>query len=302
LNAQERLMTSKVEPHFDAIVALVADGVSVPKALKSRPEFPILATWKSYVYDARFPERRRRLEKAQSAGSLEGRSARYAEEIISLVKEGRTIGAALAANPKFPHPSKFRLYVIAHPELEQRLEAAKPNRSKMAPYFDEVRKRVDRGQSIVDALDALPNKPSKTCFRQFAGKSLEREQWLIGLKEIRSRRSSDFRTAPLVRNDKREQQLSRVLYSNDLYQRIAASVPKHIEASIRDDVITDVIVAVLSRKIGEDEIGAKVKQCSARYFREDRFRHRSLYAETFDDGTTTLLDTHSADNIQDWGL
>src|ERR1700730_1488256 len=59
---------SKVEQHFDAILALVANGVPIIRALKSDPRFPVKPTWITFVFHPDFPERRKRLEAAQLAG------------------------------------------------------------------------------------------------------------------------------------------------------------------------------------------------------------------------------------------
>lgn len=294
-------MVSKVAPHFDEIIALVASGMSIPKVLKTNPSFPCVHTWKCYVYDERFPGRRKALEEAQSVTSHFGRSARHFDEILKLVEVGMTIGEALASDPKFPLRSIFRRYVKARPDLDRRLNEAKPNRSKIAFHFDEVRKRVDRGESVSSALAALPIKASLTCLKGFAEKSVDRQKWIEGLKAARARRSSDIRTPALVRNDKREHQFTRALYSNDLYRTVAAAVPKFIEGTIRDDVITDVIVAILSGKLDEGEIGKKVKKLSAKYFQEDRFKHRSIYAPFLPGAEDSIVD-HVCDDLQNWGL
>lgn len=293
-------MVSKVASYFDEIIALVDSGMSIPKILKANPHFPCVHTWKSYAYDERFPERRKALEAAQARGSSFGRSARYADEIVRLVEGGMTIGAALASNPKFPTRSKFRLYTLAHPDLERRLEEAKPNRSKIAPHFEEVRRRVDRGETITSALAALPIDVTLCPLVRWVSKDAERREWYQGLKVARTRRVSNCKTPALLRKDKREHQFVRSLYSNELYRKVAAAIPKKFDQTIREDVITDVIVAILSGKMNESDITTKgLNKISRPYFDKQRFEGRSINAPVFRGGEDTILDL-AGDDICNW--
>lgn len=296
-------MSSKVEPYFDEIIALVADGVSVASALKRRPEYPALATWKLYAFDKRFPDRRRRLEEAQAQGSSEGRSARYAEEIIALVESGKTIGEALASNPNYPARSKFRLYTLKHPEIEKRLDAAQRKRSIAAPVFDAVVHDVSLGKSVTKALAELPRQVSMTALQRLLHNNPERAKALRLARYSASRivrdRQATPRTPPLVRRDKRDHQFDRALYSNELYRTVDAAVPKHIESTIREDVVADIIVAILSEEITADEIGVRVKKLSAGYFKADRFRNPSLDAPAMPGAKMTIADTACPD-LAEW--
>ncbi|QOZ17437.1 hypothetical protein XI02_22285 [Bradyrhizobium sp. CCBAU 21365] len=292
-------MVSKVAQYFDEIIALVGSGMSIPRILKANPHFPCVHTWKCYVYDSRFPERRKRLEEAQDSGSQLGRCARYADEIIALVAGGKTIGQALASNPKFPCRSKFRIYMLAHPDLEQRLEEAKPNRSRIRPYFDEVKRRIDRGETIGSAVAALPVDMTPIVLSAWVKKDPERLRWYESLRACRADRASAVKIAPLVRNDRREHQFKRTLFSNDLYRKVAAAVPNRLD-TFREDVITDVIVAILSGKLDKDDITAKALNKIAKpYFDKARFEGRSLTAPVFRGGEDTILDHYDADD--NWG-
>lgn len=292
-------MGSKVAPYFDEIIALVDRGMSIPKILKNNPHFPCIHTWKSYVYDDRFPERRQRLEQAQQSGSQFGRCAKYADEIVALVAGGKTIGQALATNPRFPCRSKFRIYVLEHPELERRLEEAKPNRSRIRPFFDEVKRRIDRGETIGSAVAALPVDMTPIVLSAWVKKDPERLRWYERLRRLRADRASAMKTAALVRNDRRDHQFKRALFSNELYRKVAASVPMRLD-TFREDVITDVIVAVLSGKLDEGAITAKALNRIAKpYFDKARFEGRSLTAPVYRGGEDTILDHYDADD--NWG-
>lgn len=296
-------MASKVEPYFDEIVALVAGGLSIPKALASKPEFPKMQTFKWYAYHADHPERALRVAEAQAMRSTAARSERYADEIIALVESGKTIGEALASNPNYPSRSKFRLYTLKHPEIEQRLDAAQRKRSIAAPVFDAVVHDVSLGKSVTRALAELPQQISRTALRRLVINDPARAKALRLARYSASRivrdRQATPRTPPLVRLDKRDHQFDRALYSNELYLMVDAAVPKHIESTIREDVVADIIVAILSEEITADEIGAKVKKLSAGYFKADRFRNQSLHAPAIPGSRVTIAETACPD-LSEW--
>lgn len=294
-------MTSKVEPIFDEIVALVADGVSVASALKRRPEYPALATWKLYAFDKRFPDRRRRLEEAQAQGSSEGRSARYAEEIIALVEGGKTIGEALASNPNYPARSKFRLYTLKHPEIEKRLDAAQRKRSIAAPVFDAVVHDVSLGKSVTKALAALPQQVSRTAMLRLLHNDPSRAKALRLARYSASRivrERQEARTRPMVEHLHRQ-----ALLANDLYRRVSKAMPTRYDPERHDDVLSDCIVALLSGEITDAEIGQAAKQRNAHYWAtEDRFRNSSLDQKVgSDDDEMLLIDAVSGDDVAHWG-
>lgn len=294
-------MTSKVEPFFDEIVALVAGGMSVPVVLKLRPEYPILATWKSYAYDNRFPDRRHRLEAAQAQGSSEGRSARYAEEIVSLVEGGMTIGEALSSNPKYPHRSKFRLYVLKHPELDDRINRAQPKRSKMTPAFDKVVRDVSLGKPVVKALACLPDQLSETCLRRFVQNNPE---------QARRLRLARFAASRVVRKSKQPAAKPAVEYrhrgalrANELYRRVSKLVPTKFDPDRREDIISDCILAVLSGKAADTDIAGEIKLRNKYYWEtEDRCRNQSLDQNVYsDDDEMLLIDALRTDDVAHWG-
>lgn len=294
-------MTSKVEPYFDEIIALVADGVPVAAALRQRPEYPALATWKLYAFDKRFPDRRRRLENAQVQGSSDGRSARYADEIIALVESGKTIGDALASNPNYPARSKFRLYVLKHPAIERRLDDAKRKRSIAAPVFDTVVADVSLGKSVAKALAALPQQVSKTAMQRLLHNDPERAKALRLARYSASRivrRRQEARTRPVVDHLHRQ-----ALLANDLYQRVSRAMPKRYDSDRYDDVLSDCMVALLSGEITEDDIGQTAKHRDAHYWaNEDRFRNSSLDQKVGSGaGEMLLIDVISGDDVAHWG-
>lgn len=82
-------------------------------------------------------------------------------------------------------------------------------------------------------------------------------------------------------------------FSDGLYARIATAVPRWLSPALRDDVISDMYVAVSSGTMLADEIeqsARKFASTAANQF-QNKYGHRSLDEKLFDDGGTTLGDT-----------
>lgn len=88
---------------------------------------------------------------------------------------------------------------------------------------------------------------------------------------------------------------STVLYQNAIYAAAHAAVPRGLPSDIRDDVISEIVVAVLCGDILESEIAASAKRFVTAFYRQfDRFKTISLDAPIPGTDGLRLIDTLEA--------
>lgn len=81
-------------------------------------------------------------------------------------------------------------------------------------------------------------------------------------------------------------------FSDPLYARIAAAVPRWLSPSLRDDVISEMYVAVFAGVLAVDDVVANASRFSNAAISqfESRYGPCSIDEKLFDDGKTTLAD------------
>jgi hypothetical protein len=78
-----------------------------------------------------------------------------------------------------------------------------------------------------------------------------------------------------------------------LADRIRGAVPREMPRQVRDEVVQDLILAVLEGRVPIKDIRNQVKAAITRTYAmfPDRGAHLSIDAQLYDDGSTTLVDT-----------
>ena len=297
---------SKVEPHFAAILDLVTSGLSINAALASSPEFPIKATWKSYAYDKRFPERRARAEAANVAGKAV-RDARgftlqhytEAQYELSLQVISDNFGTPMIKLNYAGGPGHTMLHMRSKRDAEfaARFKLAKTGRHRAIrerTYSDD---EYDRAVGIIKRIgvtaygehskdEALPHKSIV---------------WRKGNTDAAFRRRYAAATA-VAQIPQRGEKSRSVLLSNELYAQVNRAVSKKLDPDAREDVISDIVEAVLAGRIAEADIAAKCSEFATAHNRLfSKYRNKSLDAPIFDDRALNILDRLTTDAVHQWG-
>ena len=303
---------SKVAPHFVAILDLVAGGLAIEAALRSRAEFPIKATWKSYAYDNRFPDRRQRLETAQAEGK--GKQ-RYKFQRFSDKDYGRSL-ALIAANVGTPiadldfdgMPGYTGLIARAKsdPAFATRFTVARAGRKHggKAKVYNETH--------YAEALTIIKRDGLNAYKASRAGLPSHSAIWKTSLRDANF--AADYRAAGMVVSDRRRRQrranadqyriemarvrrlgagakarvgelFEQMLQANDLYARVSRCVTKNLDDADRRDVISDIIEAVLNHEIDESEIEEAAADFVADHRHEFSAAKHISISDTFDGGS-----------------
>ncbi|TGN75949.1 hypothetical protein EOW77_0032285 [Bradyrhizobium yuanmingense] len=125
------------------------------------------------------------------------------------------------------------------------------------------------------------------------GKILERYSLKRQLKALSSRRG---RSKAIERPDG---QLARLLLQQDAYRIADKFVPRHYDRADRDDIKSDIVMAVIAGEFALDEIGENARWFISEHFRGGIFssgRFGSVDAPIFSDSDTPLVDRLSSDD------
>jgi hypothetical protein len=308
-------MASKVEKHFGAILDLVASGLPIERALKSRPEFPIKATWKCYAYDKRFPERRARLNEASEQGRIE-QAKRYKSTVYSDADFDRSLKIIFNSDPDIrlvdlefgngPGYATVCTRARREPEFDRRFTIAKRDRrhgGRDPKYSDED---YERALALVKRVGVRGLKKD--------GDSLN----LPCRERLHNRSNNDQQFARRYQNALSAASLTRIAYrapsqhydqlkssllSNSLYSQISRRVSPFVDPDSREDIISDMVADVLSGDLAEDEIAARCASYVRQHNRQ-LARHRvvSIDVPIFDSKSQNILDRLTTDPVESWGM
>jgi hypothetical protein len=297
-------MASRVEPYFATILALVSGGMSINSALASQPDFPNKANWKYYAYDRRFPERRERAEAANRAGKaaragrgFAAKLQRYSEEDYS--RSLLIIASSHAAVPMVdltfdgvPGYTMLHRRSLTDPAFGKRFAAAKGGRKHGGRSAIYSEADLETAAAIIqsDGLDS---------YKRTAGGHLPCHSQLWK----RAKRDPGFAAVYglAVKGLRNRRQAERS--SDNLYARVNGAVPSRMDPEARDDVISDIVEAVLAGRLAEDQITARCAEFVAAHNRMfSRFNAVSLDAPIFDDRSHSMLDNLTTDPACQWGM
>ncbi|KIZ41441.1 MULTISPECIES: hypothetical protein [Rhodopseudomonas] len=159
--------------HLDAVLALIAGGMSVKAACRSKPHFPTAAQFNCRLRTD--PALRARFE-AVCARAGQGRpnlgALDHADEILKLIEGGMSARRACASDSRFPSRGSFVAALRYNPDLELRYDLALARRerphAKALAAFDEIERRIIAGGAILQILNSDRTRfPDYTAFAKF---------------------------------------------------------------------------------------------------------------------------------------
>jgi hypothetical protein len=309
-------MPSKLEPHFEAILALIAGGISIEAALRSRPEFPIKATWKSYAYDNRFPERRIRLETAQAEGKGKQSfkfqfftEADY-ERSLRLIRDNFPTPMNRLKFDGCPGYTGLFARSKSDPEFAKQFKEAKEGRKwgGRAPTYNDSNMMeaiaILKQQGVTVYRQKRPEGfPSYDVLWERSRRDPEFAKIFSNAVEtvwIKRRRDTEIRNRHKVAERKRTasvsfgEQLRTSLLADDLYGRVNRAVNRRIDPDAREDIVSDIVEAVLSGEVHYDEIERVAREFVTAHFRlHSSLKTKSLDAKVYDNNDLALIDQAS---------
>lgn len=282
--------------HFQAIERLIAQGITITAALATSPQFPNLVQF--LVFLKRYPAYRAKLDAAKPVGAItygENPSRFYFDEIVGLIAKGMSVRAALYSKPEFPSPADFNNFVYG--------PRGATHRQRLAEAM-KLGKRIWRGgfkftdEDYNRALAAIISNPDKSLNAILGGDlptydALHERCTLDQSFRVRYVAATSGRNA----NRKISAKAPVGIWDHALYQRVSDAMSRvklFVDPEVRLDLISDVVVDVWAGKVPPDEITSALSTHITRWNRENR-PTRSLDEEMFEDGSTTLLDTLTAD-------
>ncbi|MCA6103939.1 hypothetical protein [Bradyrhizobium australafricanum] len=295
-------MVSRVEACFDEILALVASGMTIREALKSRPEFPPKPTFKWFVYDSGDPERRIRLEVAKAAGKA-ATAGRYKPRAFSEQKYERSLEVVYNSDPAVrledldfedgPTYYALRYRAVRDASFASRLTIAMKDRKwggRARTYTDA---QIDRAIGIIRTEGHARYRESHT------------QRGLPHYCQILRRAEGDpallrrYQNAVSAWVDTSGELHRTSLLANNIYRTIDEALPRHIERVDREDVISDIVEEVISGRVLIGNVPSLAGEFVRRHDRMfSRHRNRSLDEPVF---KGTRVDSVSADVPETWG-
>jgi hypothetical protein len=295
---------SKVAPHFDAILALVAGGMPIVTALTSRPEFPQREQWKAYAYYKGAPERRARAEAAKAAGkairdargfTLQHYTEEQYERSLQIISDN--FGTRMIKLKYAGGPGHTMLYMRSKRDAEfaERFKRAKTGRHRA------VRERTYSDDDY-DRAVALIKQIGVGAYRDREPEGLPHHSVVWRRSHTDAAFGRRYAAATAVSQiPQRGEKRRSALLSNDLYAQVNRAVSKTLDPDAREDVISDIVEAVLSGRVAEADIAAKCTEFVTAHNRLfSKYRNRSIDAPIIDGRALNILDRLTTDSVASW--
>lgn len=142
----------------------------------------------------------------------------------------------------------------------------------------------------INELMGFPHKTARHYMRFLTPEQIEERERAIELRGPISpnRRGGKSKTAKAIKLKSEPVRPFR----DALYARIASAVPRNMSDATRDDIISEIYLAVSEGTLSEDDIEANARRFSnaAIGMWESKFGPRSIDVPMFEDGTATLAD------------
>lgn len=203
------------------------------------------------------------------------------DQFLKLIENGSTIEESIAAIPEFPSKPTFHAAMKSDADLAARYRAANRKREKS---------NRARGSGLrysrQEVIDALRGSSTAGPSRSLIWKRTKGDKELQGFVAL-------SRTEP-------GHVLKSKLYLNEMFVAAMHAVPRGYDEWLREDIASDIMVAVLSKELSLDEIKKSASDIVARKAKPYlRMRHlESLDAPLFDEGrSVNRLDSLAA---QSW--
>lgn len=273
---------ARVETLFRNKDLKIGSVTSLCAMLKSRPDL-------SKQYDQAIKSRSVRTCSAQ------GRIVEQFDAVLERIEAGEGIQKLLLGT--FGHTPAFYRLLAARPDLDRRYRRAMRRREagskaigKSARFSDhEVEAAIDRvvgmsprGDGALYAQRTHQEGPTLEALKTRVSKNVDLDRRLsVALAE----RKQHVSASPLKRS----------IRQNQFYAVALAAMPKGLDPDIKDDVISDLVLAMLEGDITIEEVAMQAKEFIAQHFRRFSSRqYASLDQPVFEDGAP-LIDTLTAD-------
>jgi hypothetical protein len=145
--------------HVDAVLALIATGMSVKAACQSQPYFPTAAQFNCRLRtDADLRARFNAVCPRAGQSCPNTAALQHADEILKLIEGGMSVRRACASDSRFPTRLSFVAALRYAPALELRYDLAMVRRerphAKALAVFDDIERRIIAGAGILEVLNS----------------------------------------------------------------------------------------------------------------------------------------------------
>lgn len=245
-----------VAKHADAVLAAIASGMSTNEACLSNPAFPKPNSFKRWSYSAAFPGRGERLRAAIAEGQAI-RAGRYVprdyteaqfDQSLAIVRDGFPTPMHIMAFDGCPGVSQLHRRAIRDPDFAVRLADAKTGRMHggRAATFNDA--DFDKALSLIKSASLA------AYLEHCVGGVLPSPTTLQRRAQTNAAFGRQYAAAMAVFQRPNGSELKSLLMSDDLYHAVNRRVPRDLDLNIREDVVSDLIEAVLAGDITLEEL------------------------------------------------
>lgn len=285
----------KCEEHFDSILMAIRGGLSTRQALASNPDFPNHNCLCAYL--RKYPHQRFRLDEAVRAGAEASQqiaiAKRHLIEILDRIAGGMTEAQACEG---IVAVHNFRGYVDRNPDARIALDRAREERERSGRSRMRRRLRTYTEQDYESVLSAIRSARGKSIRRVFDALPAD----LPGRHTVYQRVKRDPAFAARFGEACRGRKTKVAKTSGDLASIIEKLVPKHLDPAARDDIKSEICLAVLTGEIAQADIAKSVKEFTKRHNKNfSAWEFASLDKPLGDDSDFSLGDMATS-NAEVW--
>lgn len=288
--------------YIDAVLNLVAGGMSVKAACRSQPHFPTAAQFNCRLRTD--PDLRARFnavcpragQSIPNLGALE-----HADEILRLIESGMSVRQACARSPRYPTRHAFVAALKYNSEFELRYDLALARRerphAKALATFDEVERHLIGGSGILTILNSDRSRfPDYNSFSRFLQAYPEFDARYRAAGRARQAGLNALNHGPAfsvfeTRRASAAKLLSNNRNSNELWLRAVSALPANLDRYTRDDLASSLVVSILDGSIDVEMIKKEAKRLVTTHNNQKYFSGiDSLDKSLGVDSTFTLAD------------
>jgi hypothetical protein len=292
--------------YFEQIIALIGSGMSVATACAQDPAFPHPDTFYNLCIRSPAKNERLRCALALRESLVRQRLGKFCESDFDAALQAiRTCtGASVAEVLKWPLPQQHTLLkrCARDPAFAERY------RSAIAAREDPRLHRTEAYNRALDLIEANPLAAIKPLLKGSESRlpSLAALNWRIrrdpelsaraGVMRLQRRHSRQkLRAKPVFQTDL----LASALATDRFYAAARFAAPKYLDPADRDDVISEMVLAMISGDLSIDEARRSGKEFARRFLRpQNRPKYSSLDEPVFaDEGRSiAFVDTFTSDH------
>lgn len=300
-----------IEPHaisddvYDAALKALAASNEPDQTKWREPGLPTLATMRARArrdpafkerLDAMLAERARRIKPKRFRARDYPRALELAQQNPDLSQDEIDVLLDRAMLPMFDGMRAFTrrnsVFAKAFQQFRNSREALRYSDDAYETALDMLRSepRLSCGDILPERVGLIPS--WEAVRRRAAGHPDYAERYHAAMEERRAARGGKH----LRRPGRTLPSTAPVAVSNDLMAAVDAAIPRWVDAVDRDDIRSDVVMAVLSGEIGPTDIGPYARQVTKRLGRR-AYDHLSVDSMARDDGEESFLDLKSSQSF-----